>query len=117
MKLFNIINRGNTTGQLVNRGLVKEHRISEEAVEDCIYLMATTLGDQWDSIETESAAGMALVTLAKNASLYDRLSAKGWDLVSGFVAKYPSWITSISPRARIEIETYELGYCRLASAA
>ena len=117
MKLFNIINRRNTTGQLVKHGLVKEHRISEEAVDDCIYLMASTFGEQWDSIDTEPAAGMALVALTKNASLYDRLSTSGWKLVSNFVSKYPAWAASISPRAKIEIEAYDLGYCKLSPAA
>jgi hypothetical protein len=103
MKLFNYVSRREATLKLVQHGLSKQHSVSDKAVADCLHLMASGYGESWDSLGTEPAAGMALVALVKNASLSERLSSRGWELVYNLLDKHPGIATSISPRARAEI--------------
>lgn len=103
MKLFNLVSRRDATHRLVQHGLAKRHPVSDKAVSDCIYLMASAFGERWNSIGAEPAAGMALVALAKNESLNERLSSRGWELVYNLVEKHPRIAATISPRAKAEI--------------
>lgn len=103
MKLFNYVSRRDATLRLVKHGLSKQHPVSDKAVADCLHLMASGYGENWDSLGTEPAAGMALVALTKHASLNDRLSSRGWELVHNLVDRHPRIAATISPRARAEI--------------
>jgi len=103
MKLFNYVNRRDATLRLVKHGLTNQPTVSDKAISDCIHLMASGFGEGWDSIDAEQAAGMALVALAKNTSLSDRLSSRGWELVYRLLDKHPRIVASISTRARAEI--------------
>ena len=108
MKLLEKMFKGQAAAALVKRGLCDGCQMTRKAIMDSLQLLAGALGDSWQRVSREAAAGMVLVSLAKNASLASYLNATGWQLVMAFIGDHPDLARNLSPRALAEIGTYRL---------
>ena len=92
---------------LVENGLVSEQAISREEILDCVFLVADVMRETWQTMTRETAAGMVLVVLAKNARLKDYINAAGWDLVSNLIKTNPELAIDMAPETLAEINLYQ----------
>jgi len=92
---------------LVENGLVSEQAISREEILDCVFLVADIMRETWQTMSRETAAGMVLVVLAKNARLKDYVNTIGWDLVLNLIKTNPEIADDIAPGALAEINMYQ----------
>jgi hypothetical protein len=106
MKLLTNMYKKHAAAALVKQGLRDERQASREAITDSLELFCGSLGDSWDEVSPEAAAGMVLVALAKNSSLAHYVNACGWRLVLAFVGDQPDLVRYVSPRAMADIGTY-----------
>ena len=106
MKLLAKLFKKTAATTLVRQGLRDERQPSQEAITDSLELFSGSLGDSWDEVSPEAAAGMVLVALAKNSSLAHYVNACGWRLVLAFVGDQPDLLRYVSPRAMADICAY-----------
>jgi len=92
---------------LVENGLVSEQAISREEILDCVFLVADIMRETWQTMSRETAAGMVLVVLAKNARLKDYVNTIGWDLVLNLIKTNPEIADDIAPGTLAEINMYQ----------
>ncbi len=107
MNFFKNINKSGSTAVLVENGLVSEQAITEREILDCIFLVADGMRETWQTMTRETAAGMVLVVLAKNARLKDYINAAGWDLVLNLIKTNPKLTVDIAPETLAEINLYQ----------
>ncbi len=107
MTFFRNINKSGSTAILVENGLVSEQAITREEILDCVFIVADVMGETWKTMTRETAAGMVLVVLAKNARLKDYINTAGWDLVSNLIKTNPEITKDIAPEALAEINLYQ----------
>lgn len=106
MNYFNNINKKGATTVLVKRGLADQDAVSGKEIRDCIYLLECALGDTWKETSRQAAAGMVLMSLAKDKALSQILNACGWNLVMALVQSVPRITREISSHKRAEIDDY-----------
>ena len=109
MKLLTNMYKKHAAAGLVRQGLRDQRQASREAITDSLELFCGSLGDSWDEVSPEAAAGMVLVALAKNSSLAHYVNACGWRLVLAFVGDQPELLRFVSPRAMADIGAYRAG--------
>jgi hypothetical protein len=107
MKFFNNMNKKSNAATLVKHGLANEDTASVKQILDCIYLLANGLGETWKTASKEAAAGMVLLTLAKNIDLANYLNNNGWKLVLSFISTNPKIARDISARTMGQIFAYQ----------
>ncbi|MCZ6798189.1 MAG: hypothetical protein O7D36_09590 [Gammaproteobacteria bacterium] len=108
MNFFKNINKSDSTALLVENGLVSEQAISREEILDCVFIVADVMRETWQTMTRETAAGMVLVVLAKNARLKDYLNAAGWDLVLTLINTNPELADDMAPGTLTEINLYQV---------
>jgi hypothetical protein len=108
MNFFKNINKSDSTALLVENGLVSEQAISREEILDCVFIVADVMRETWQTMTRETAAGMVLVVLAKNARLKDYLNAAGWDLVLTLINTNPELTDDMAPGTLTEINLYQV---------
>jgi len=109
LNYFNNINKKGATTELVKRGLAEQDTVSGKEIRDIIYLLECALGDTWKNTTRQAAAGMVLMSLAKNRALDQVLNTSGWNLVLFLVQSTPRITLNISSRKRAEIHNYQAG--------
>ena len=108
MNFFIQLNKQSAAADLVRQGLANQESISHKQIRDCIHLLATGMGATWQQANIESAAGMALVALARNAALKSVLNACGWRLVLQLMQNFPRLERDLSRKLRNEIQAYQM---------
>jgi len=106
MKLIRNLFKKRAAAALVKQGLRDDCQLPGKTIMDSLQLFAGALGDSWQRVSREAAAGMVLIALAKNSSLANYVNACGWQLVLAFVADQPDLVRFISPRAMADIGAY-----------
>jgi len=106
MNFFKNINKSDSTAILVENGLVSEQAMTREEILDCVFLVADVMREPWQTMTRETAAGMVLVILAKNARLKDYINAAGWDLVLNLIKTNPELAIDMAPETLAEINLY-----------
>jgi hypothetical protein len=106
MKLLEKMFKGQAAAALVKQGLCDGCQMTRSAIMNSLQLLAGALGDSWQRVSREAAAGMVLVMLAKNKSLASYLNSTGWQLVMAFVSDHPELARNLSPRALADIGIY-----------
>ncbi len=106
MNFFKNINKSDSTAILVENGLVSERAMTREEILDCVFLVADVMRETWQTMTRETAAGMILVVLAKNARLKDYINAAGWDLVLNLIKTNPELAKDMAPETLAEINLY-----------
>ncbi len=106
MNFFKNINKSDSTAILVENGLVSEQAMTREEILDCVFLVADVMRETWQTMTRETAAGMVLVILAKNARLKDYINAAGWDLVLNLIKTNPELAIDMAPETLAEINLY-----------
>lgn len=109
MNYFNNFNNKDATTLLVKRGLCDQDAVTSKEIRDIIYLLECALGDTWKNATRQAAAGMVLMSLAKNRALSQVLNSSGWKLVVGLVQSTPRIVRDISTAKRAEIHQYQSG--------
>lgn len=109
MNFFSNINKKDATTELVKRGLANQDAVSSKEIRGIIYLLESALGDTWKNATSQAAAGMVLMSLAKNRALSQVLNSCGWKLVLGLVQSTPRIERDISSGKRAEIHHYQSG--------
>ncbi len=107
MNFFKNINKSDSTAILVENGLVSEQAMTREEILDCVFLVADVMRETWQTMTRETAAGMVLVILAKNARLKDYINAAGWDLVLNLIKTNPELAKDMAPETLAEINMYQ----------
>ena len=107
MNYFNNINKKGATTELVKNGLVDQNTVSGKEIRDIIYLLECALGETWDNTTRQAAAGMVLMSLAKNRALNQVLNSSGWNLVLTLLQSTPRIERDISSGRRAEIHHYQ----------
>jgi len=107
MNLFKNINKDTRTASLVENGLSNVHARTRKEVMDCIFILADVMREAWRTMTIETAAGLVLVVLAKNAMLKNYLNAVGWDLVLDLVKANPDFAEDIATGTLAEINLYQ----------
>ena len=107
MNFFKNINKSDSTAMLVENGLVSEQAISREEILDCVFIVADVMRETWQTMTRETAAGMVLVVLAKNAKLKDYINAIGWGLVLNLIKTNPEIADDIAPETLADINLYQ----------
>jgi len=107
MNFFKNIIKSDSTAMLVENGLVSEQAITEKEILDCIFIVADVMRETWQTMTRETAAGMVLVVLAKNARLKDYINAAGWDLVLNLIKTNPELANDIASETLAEINLYQ----------
>ena len=107
MNFFKNINKSDSTAMLVENGLVSEQTMTRKEILDCVFLVADVMRETWQTMTRETAAGMVLVVLAKNARLKDYINAAGWDLVLTLIKTNPELADDIAPGTLAEINLYQ----------
>ena len=107
MNFFKNINKLDSTAMLVENGLVSERAITRKEILDCVFIVADVMRETWQTMTRETAAGMVLVVLAKNARLKDYINAAGWGLVLNLIKTNPEIAKDITPEALAEINLYQ----------
>lgn len=108
MNFLNNINKSASTAKLVENGLVNEEAVSRKEILDCVFLVADVMREKWKSMTRETAAGIVLVALAKNAMLKDYINSAGWDLVSNLIKTNPEFAKDIAAGTLAEINSYRV---------
>lgn len=109
MIFFNNLNKKGATTELVKSGLAKQDAVSGQEIRDIIYLLECSLGDTWKNTTRQAAAGMVLMSLAKDRALNQVLNSCGWNLVLTLVQSTPNIERDISSGKRDEIYRYQSG--------
>ena len=107
MNFFKNLNKSATTARLVENGLVNGEAVTRKEILDCEFLVADVMREKWKSMTRETAAGMVLVVLAKNARLKDYINATGWALVSNLIKTKPEIAKDIAAGTLMEINSYQ----------
>ena len=107
MNFFKNIFKSDSTAMLVENGLVCEQAITEKEILDCVFIVADVMRETWQTMTRETAAGMVLVVLAKNARLKDYINAAGWDLVLNLIKTNPELADDIASETLAEINLYQ----------
>ena len=107
MNFFKNINKSHSTAMLVENGLVSEQAITREEILDCVFIVADVMGETWKTMTRETAAGLVLVVLAKNAKLKDYINAIGWGLVLNLIKTNPELAIDMAPETLAEINLYQ----------
>ena len=107
MNFFKNIFKSDSTAMLVENGLVSEQAITEKEILDCIFIVADVMRETWQTMTRETAAGMVLVVLAKNAKLKDYINAIGWGLVLNLIKTNPEIADDIAPETLADINLYQ----------
>jgi len=107
MNFLKNINKAASTARLVENGLVNEATVTRQEILDCEFLVADVMREKWKTMTKESAAGIVLVVLAKNALLKDYINAAGWKLVSNLIKTNPEVAKDIAPGTLVEISLYQ----------
>ena len=104
--LYNI-NKSASTAKLVEDGLVNNDVATRKEIRDCVYLVADVMREKWKTMTRETAAGIVLVVLAKNAMLKDYINATGWALVSNLIKTNPEFTKDIAAGTLTEINSHQ----------
>ena len=107
MNFFKNINKSDSTAILVENGLVSEQAMTRKEILDCVFIVADVMRETWQTMTRETAAGMVLVVLAKNARLKDYVNTIGWDLVLNLIKTNPEIADDIAPGTLAEINMYQ----------
>jgi len=107
MNFLNNINKSATTARLVENGLANGEAVTREEILDCVFLVADVMREKWKSMTRETAAGIVLVALAKNAMLKDYVNATGWALVSNLIKTNPEFAKDMAAGTIMEINSYQ----------
>jgi len=107
MNYFNNINKKGAAIELVKKGLADQNAITGKEIRDTIYLLECSLGDTWKNTTRQAAAGMVLMSLARNRALRQILNSSGWNLVLTLVQSIPNFERGISSGRRAEIYQYQ----------
>ena len=119
MKMIRNLFKRHAATALVKQGLKHDVMANRKSITDCLHLLAGAMGESWNRVTREAAAGMALVALNKNSALQESLNDIGWELVLTFLGDHPEYVRHLSSRALGDIDTYQsrrLG-CLLARPA
>jgi hypothetical protein len=106
MNFFKNLNKSATTARLVENGLVNGEAVTRKEILDCEFLVADVMRENWKTISKETAAGIVLVVLAKNALLKEFINAAGWELVSSLVKTNPEFAKDMAAGTLAEINSY-----------
>lgn len=104
MKFIHRILKRQAAATLVRQALCAERKVNRKAIMECIDLLAGAHGENWSRVSREAAAGMALVMLAKQATLGAYVNDSGWELVPTFIDDHPEIARYVSPRAMRDID-------------
>ena len=107
MNFFKNLNKSITTARLVESGLVNGETVTRKEILDCEFLVADVMREKWKTISKETAAGIVLVVLAKNALLKEFINAAGWELVSNLVKTNPEFAKDMAAGTLAEISLYQ----------
>jgi hypothetical protein len=106
MSFLNNITKSASTAKLVEDGLINNKVASRKEILDCVFLVADVMREKWKTMTRETAAGVVLVVLAKNAMLKDYINATGWALVSNLIKTNPEFAKDIAAGTLTEINSY-----------
>ena len=106
MKFLDRFNKKSKVAALVQTGIANTESVSVQQVRDCVFLLRNALGETWKLASSEAAAGMALLTMARDIRLHRYLNRRGWTLVLSFVNTNPEMASRLSPRTIGEIFRY-----------
>ncbi len=107
MNFFKNMNKSTATARLVEIGLANGEAVTRKEILDCEFLVADVMREKWKTMTKETAAGMVLVVLAKNAMLKDYINAAGWELASNLIKTNPELAKDIAPGTLAEISLYQ----------
>jgi hypothetical protein len=107
MNFFRSMNKKATTASLVENGLNNEKAVTRKEIQDCVFIVADVMSEIWKTASKETAAGIVLVVLAKNAMLKNTINATGWNLVSNLFKTNPEIAADISSGTLAEINRYQ----------
>jgi hypothetical protein len=108
MNIFKSMNKRDTTASLVENGLNNEKVVTRKEIQDCAFIVADVMSEIWKTASKETAAGIVLVVLAKNAMLKNTINATGWNLVSNLFKTNPEIAADISSGTLAEINRYQV---------
>ena len=108
MNFFKNLNKSITTARLVESGLVNGETVTRKEILDCEFLVADVMRENWKIISKETAAGIVLVVLAKNALLKEFINTAGWELVSNLVKANPEFAKDMAAGTLAEISSYQV---------
>jgi hypothetical protein len=107
MNFLNRISKSASTAKLVEDGLVNNEIATRKEILDCVFLVADVMREKWKSMTRETAAGVVLIVLAKNAMLKDYINVTGWALVSDLIKKNPEFAKDMAAGTITEIKSYQ----------
>jgi hypothetical protein len=107
MNFLNKISKSASTAKLVEDGLVNNEVATRKEILDCVFLVADVMREKWKTMTRETAAGIVLVVLAKNAVLKDYINVTGWALVSNLIKSNPEFAKDMATGTITEIKSYQ----------